>query len=199
LLTGDGHFTNRGKGREAAVVNLWGSDRVLADGVVANINELIEGWAATPRNYRVSAVPVPERNLVMIRSVLLARFLASFLSVTAKCKTAVPEIVWRGNEDCVKGYLRGLFQSDGTLNTSGHQAMSCSVRLASSEPSLLKDVQILLANFGVFCRVMKRRDAGSRALPDGRGGTKQYVQGRLRIDHRWRITRTVHDADRIPD
>jgi ribonucleoside-diphosphate reductase alpha chain len=174
LLTGDGHFTNRGKGQEAAVVNLWGSDRVLADGVVANINELIEGWSARARNYRVSAVSVPERNLVMIRSVLLARFLASFLSVTAKCKTAVPEIVWRGNEECVKGYLRGLFQSDGTVNVSGHQATSCSVRLASSEPSLLKDVQILLANFGVFCRVMKRRDAGSRALPDGKGGTKQY-------------------------
>ena len=25
LLTGDGHFTNRGKGKEAAVVNLWGA------------------------------------------------------------------------------------------------------------------------------------------------------------------------------
>ena len=32
LLTGDGHVTNRGKGEQAAVVNLWGTDRVLADG-----------------------------------------------------------------------------------------------------------------------------------------------------------------------
>jgi ribonucleoside-diphosphate reductase alpha chain len=174
LLTGDGHFTNRGKGQEAAVVNLWGSDRVLADGLVANINELIEGWSARARDYRVSAVSVPQRNLVMIRSVLLTRVLASFFSVTAKCKTAVPEIVWRGNEECVKGYLRGLFQSDGTVNTSGHEANSCSVRLASSQPALLKDVQILLANFGIFCRIKKRRDAGNRVLPDGRGGTKQY-------------------------
>ena len=174
LLTGDGHFTNRGKGQEAAVVNLWGSDRALADGVVAQINLLIRGMAESHRNYRVSTVAVPERNLVMIRSVLLARVLASYW-VTAKCKTAVPEIVWRGNEDCVKGYLRGLFQSDGTVNISGHEMTSCSVRLASSQQSLLKDVQILLANFAVFCRIKKRRDAGNRVLPDGRGGAKEYA------------------------
>jgi ribonucleoside-diphosphate reductase alpha chain len=173
LLTGDGHFTNRGKGQEAAVVNLWGSDRVLADSVVAQVNLLIRGRAERSRGYHVSAVAVPERNLVMIRSVLLARVLASYW-VTAKCKTAVPEIVWRGNEDCVKGYLRGLFQSDGTVNTSGHEMTSCSVRLASSQQSLLKDVQVLLANFGVFCRIKKRRDAGNRVLPDGRGGAKEY-------------------------
>src|SRR5580692_6795723 len=90
LLTGDGHFTNRGKGKEAAVVNLWGADRVVADTVVGYVNSMIAGFAARPRNYHVSSVPVPERNLVMIRSVLLARFLEGFLSVTAKCKTAVP-------------------------------------------------------------------------------------------------------------
>ena len=27
LITGDGHFTNRGKGEQAAVINLWGEDR----------------------------------------------------------------------------------------------------------------------------------------------------------------------------
>jgi len=171
LLTGDGHFTNRGKGQEAAVVNLWGSDRVLADGVVAQINGLIAGWAAR-RNYHVSSVSIPERNLVMIRSVLLARVLASYW-VTAKCKTAVPEIVWRGNEECVKGYLRGLFQSDGTVQRDDESAY-CTIRLASSTPSLLKDVQALLANFGIFCRILKRRAAGQRSLPDGKGGKRLY-------------------------
>jgi ribonucleoside-diphosphate reductase alpha chain len=86
----------------------------------------------------------------------------------------VPEIVWRGNEECVKGYLRGLFQSDGTINVSGHDGTSCSVRLASSVTSLLNDVQILLANFGVFSRILKRREAGERMLPDGKGGRKLY-------------------------
>src|SRR6202040_3863502 len=69
LLTGDGHFTNRGKGKEAAVVNLWGADRGFADTVVAYINSLIVGYAEAPREYLVSPVAVPKRNLVMIRSI----------------------------------------------------------------------------------------------------------------------------------
>jgi ribonucleoside-diphosphate reductase alpha chain len=174
LITGDGHFTNRGKHQEAAVVNLWGTDRSLADGVVAYVNSLIAGFSARPRNYAVSAVAIPERNLVMIRSVILTRVLANY-GFTAEAKRKVPEIVWRGNEECVKGYLRGLFQADGTVNTSGNHSTSCSVRLASSQPSLLKDVQMLLANFGIFARVLKRREAGSRLLPDGKGGKKEYA------------------------
>jgi ribonucleoside-diphosphate reductase alpha chain len=172
LLTGDGHFTNRGKGKEAAVVNLWGADRALADGIVACVNSMIEGYAAHPRNYQVSAVAVPERNMLMIRSVILARVLENY-GFTAKSKTHVPEIVWRGNEECVKGYLRGLFQSDGTVQRDDKNSY-CSIRLASSQQSLLKDVQVLLANFGIFCRVLKRREAGQRLLPDGNGGKRMY-------------------------
>jgi len=174
LITGDGHFTNRGKGKNAAVVNLWGEDRSYADEVVTYINSLIAGWGQAPRGYRVSAVQLPERNLVMIRSVILARVL-EYHGFTAKAKTHVPEIVWRGNEDCVRGYLRGLFQTDGTVNVSGNSGTSCSVRLASSQPSLLQGVQQLLANFGIFCRIRHRRAAGSRLLPDGKGGSKLYA------------------------
>jgi len=173
LLTGDGHFTNRGRGEQAAVINLWGADRDYADKVVAYINSLIAGFAETRRNYRVSAVAIPERNLVMIRSVILARVLEHY-GFTAQAKVRVPEIVWRGNEECVKGYLRGLFQCDGTVNTSGRDGASCSARLSSSVPSLLNDVQILLANFGILCRVVKRRRAGMRELPDGHGGAREY-------------------------
>jgi ribonucleoside-diphosphate reductase alpha chain len=174
LLTGDGHFTNRGKGKEAAVVNLWGADRAVADTVVAYVNSMIAGFAARPRNYQVSSVAVPERDLVMIRSVILARVLEQY-GFNAETKLRVPEIVWRGNEDCVKGYLRALFQADGTINISGHDGTSCSVRLASSQPALLKDVQMLLANFGILARLLKRREAGSRLLPDGKGAKKEYA------------------------
>ncbi len=172
LLAGDGHFTNRGKGQQAAVVNLWGSDRSFANRVVEHINALIAGISARTREYRVHAMSIPDRNLVMIRSVLLARVLEHY-GFSARTETRVPEVVWRGSEACVKGYLRGLFQSDGTVNISGKHETSCSIRLASNHP-LLKDVQMLLANFGVFCRVLARRAAGGRVLPDGKGGHKLY-------------------------
>jgi ribonucleoside-diphosphate reductase alpha chain len=173
MLTGDGHFTNRGNNQEAAVVNLWGADRALAETFVSSINSMIEGYSEGLRDYQVSAVAVPARNMVMIRSVILARVLAHY-GFTSKCKTEVPEIVWRGTEECVKGYLRGLFQADGTVNVSGNASTSCSIRLASSELGLLKDVQMLLANFGIFSRVLKRRNAGTRLLPDGKGSTSEY-------------------------
>jgi ribonucleoside-diphosphate reductase alpha chain len=172
LLTGDGHFTNRGKNQQAAVVNLWGLDRVFADSIVAYINTLITGYSRAPRGYCVTAVTIPERNLIMIRSVILARVLEQY-GFSAKTKLQVPEIVWRGNEDCVKGYLRGLFQTDGTVQRDDKNAY-CTIRLASSRPSLLKDVQMLLANFGIFSRVLKRRAAGQRLLPDGKGGRQLY-------------------------
>jgi ribonucleoside-diphosphate reductase alpha chain len=172
LLTGDGHFTNRGKGQNAAVVNLWGDDRDYAQEVVTYINSLIAGFAERPRQYRVSAVAVPERNLVMIRSVILARVLEHY-GFTTKAKLQVPEIVWRGSEDCVRGYLRGLFQSDGTVQRDDANSY-CTIRLASSQQALLKDVQMLLANFGIFCRVLQRRAAGQRLLPDGNGGKRLY-------------------------
>jgi ribonucleoside-diphosphate reductase alpha chain len=172
LITGDGHFTNRGNGKEAAIVNLWGEDRVLAPAVTQYVNSMITGAANSQREYTVSAVAVPDRNHVFIRSVILARALQHY-GFTRESKLQVPEVIWRGSEDCVKGYLRGLFQADGTVNVSSN-SQSCSIRLASSHPSLLQDVQMLLANFGVLCRIHKRRDAGSRLLPDGKGGYKEY-------------------------
>jgi ribonucleoside-diphosphate reductase alpha chain len=172
LLTGDGHFTNRGREQQAAVVNLWGQDRDYAGTIVAYINTLIAGYARAPRGYRVSAVSVPERNLIMIRSVILARVLEQY-GFTAQTKLQVPEIVWRGNEECVKGYLRGLFQADGTVQCDDKNAY-CTIRLASSRPSLLKDVQTLLVNFGIFSSILERRSSGQRLLPDGKGGKQLY-------------------------
>ncbi|HET6603258.1 MAG TPA: LAGLIDADG family homing endonuclease [Xanthomonadaceae bacterium] len=173
LITGDGHFTNRGKDQQAAVVTLWGEERALAGRVVVYVNSLITHAALrTDREYTVSAVAVPDRNQVFIRSVMLARLLAHY-GFSAETKLKVPEVVWRGSEACARAYLRALFQCDGTVNISG-RSMSCSVRLASSERPLLQDVQMLLANFGVFCRIRARRKAGSRMLPDGHGGHKSY-------------------------
>ncbi|MGB3426536.1 MAG: LAGLIDADG family homing endonuclease [Burkholderiaceae bacterium] len=179
LIAGDGHFTERGKGGEqAAILNFWGSDRSLAPAAAVFVNSLIAEVAITPRHYSVQPIAVPERNHVFIRSVLLARVLAHY-GFTAATKYAVPEVVWRGTEACVRGYLQALFQTDGCVNISGG-SQTCSVRLASSEPGLLKDVQMLLANFGVFARIHERRAAGQRMLPDGKGGRRFYP---CRADH----------------
>lgn len=178
LIAGDGHFTNRGQGQEAVIVNFWNEERALADHIAAYINTLTTGVTSRARKYQVSPVAVPERNLLFIRSVLLARTLKHY-GFTRESKLAVPEVIWRGSEACIKGYLRALFQTDGTVNISG-KSQSCSIRLASSTRRLLRDIQSLLANFGIFCRIHQRRKAGARILPDGKGGSRAYD---CRADH----------------
>jgi len=174
LITGDGHFAHRGKDQEAAVITLWGEERALADRMAAYVNTLIAGAALHgTREYAVHPVAVPERNQVLIRSVVLARALQHY-GFTRDTKLAVPEVIWRGSEACVKAYLRALFQTDGTVNVSSTR-QSCSVRLASSTQSLLQDVQALLANFGIFSAIRARRPAGQRRLPDGHGGQRDYA------------------------
>jgi len=173
LITGDGHCANRGQGEQAAILNFCGSDRELAPTVAGYVNAMSAGLAANPRTCDVASVTVPARNHAFIRSVLLARALEHH-GFTAKTKHSVPEVIWRGTEACVRAYLRGLFQTDATVNVS-ESRQSCSIRLASSHEGLLKDVQQLLANFGVLCRIHKRRDAGVRWRPDGRGSRRGYA------------------------
>ena len=173
LITGDGHFTHRGKGQKVVCINFWNQERELAERVTTTVNAMIAGLSRTQRTYSVAPVSVAERNHVFIRSVLLARALEA-LGFTRDTKLRVPEVVWQGNEACVKAYLRALFQTDGTVNISG-ASESCSIRLSSSYPQLLKDVQVLLANFGVFGRVRLRREATLKAMPNGKGGLADYA------------------------
>ena len=173
IITGDGHFTNRVKDEQAAVISLWNEERQLADDIAGVVNSLIAGESRAPRDYVVKPVAVAERNMVFIRSTMLARVLDGY-GFNGETKLEVPEVVWRGSEACMRGYLQGLFQTDGTVNVSS-QSQSCSVRLSSSHRPLLLDVQVLLANFGVFSRIHERRQAGPRNLPDGQGGQRDYL------------------------
>ena len=86
----------------------------------------------------------------------------------------VPESVFSAPREAVVGFLQGLFTADGTVNLSCGKK-SCSVRLASSSRGLLKDVQLLLSNFGLASRIYHRRAAGVRPMPDGKGGTALYA------------------------
>jgi ribonucleoside-diphosphate reductase alpha chain len=86
----------------------------------------------------------------------------------------VPAALWRAPRDAVVGFLQALFTADGTVDIS-ERARTCTVRLASSEPELLREVQILLHNFGITGRIRLRRRAGRKPMPDGRGGLKEHA------------------------
>jgi ribonucleoside-diphosphate reductase alpha chain len=88
-------------------------------------------------------------------------------------KHQVPASVFGGGEEMQRGFLQALFTADGQVSDGGEKG--CSVRLSSSHLPLLKDVQRLLLNFGIACRIYEQRRAGGyRQMPDGHGGHKEY-------------------------
>ena len=72
------------------------------------------------------------------------------------------------------GFLRGLFDTDGSVQ--GSQKKGVSIRLAQSDLPRLEATQRMLLRLGIATRIYRnRRDAGVRLLPDGHGGRAEYA------------------------
>jgi ribonucleoside-diphosphate reductase alpha chain len=171
-ITGDGHIKSDGM----AVLNFWGEDRSMASRFAQSIGNITSKMQArNGRKYGTSTITaVDSRDMDAIKSTLLARHLNDNYNFNASNKLRVPEVVFQGTEDCVKGYLQALFQADGTVNINERNSHA-RVALSSSAPDLLKDVQLLLGNFGITSTINLRRKAHSKMMPDGKGGSKMYA------------------------
>ncbi len=168
-LVGDGHLTNRGHGQPALVLSFWGEDRALAPVYAASVNQLV-ATAEGAERHPVGVIEVPGRAESRVRSVRLLRMIDP---VVLESKAQVPPSVLRGSREMQRGFLRALFSADGSVQ--GSQSKGVSVRLAASYLELLEDVQRLLLNFGIASVIYTgRRAESTRALPDGKGGTKEY-------------------------
>jgi len=95
-----------------------------------------------------------------------------------KAKTKkVPWCIFRAPEDAVKGFLKGLFTSDGSVQGKAEKGVS--IRLASTSLRLLKDVQLLLLNFGIKSKIYERRKQKQKPFVyvDSKGREKRYIGG----------------------
>ncbi|MGD0143941.1 MAG: LAGLIDADG family homing endonuclease [Rhizomicrobium sp.] len=71
------------------------------------------------------------------------------------------------------GFLRGLFDADGSVQ--GNQSKGVSVRLAQSDLETLHSAQRMLLRLGIASSIYReRRPEGFSTLPDGKGGSKAY-------------------------
>ncbi len=76
--------------------------------------------------------------------------------------------------DFYRGFLRGLFDADGSVQ--GSQEKGVSVRLAQSDVATLEAVQRMLARMGIISTLYcNRREAQMKDMPDGKGGEKEYA------------------------
>ena len=172
LLVGDGTL----KG-DKAVLSVWrrrdvangeqqgaGAEAVMATALAAarTLPHRIDfaGWMA---------VPGRDENRLALGAV---RQLALELGMAPGNKAITPQIE-RQSSAFYRGFLRGLFDTDGTV--LGSQAKGASIRLAQSDLARLEAVQRMLLRFGIASTIYReRRPAGPRLLPDGKGGARLY-------------------------
>jgi len=97
-----------------------------------------------------------------INSKLLFNFFENFgvkrVFAYDKC---VPRTLFTAPYEAVIGFLKGLFSSDGTVNYV--EGKSSYVRLSSASLTLLKEVQILLINLGIFSRIYENRKSDGKS------------------------------------
>jgi ribonucleoside-diphosphate reductase alpha chain len=171
LLVGDGTLKT-----DKAVLSVWrpamavhGSDCAGVDGIMA---EALRAARTLPhRADFVGWQAVTGRNEHRLALGALKQ-LAARVGMQPGSKAITPAIESASSE-FYRGFLRGFFDADGSVQ--GSQAKGVSVRLAQSNLSRLEAVQRMLLRLGIASTLYReRRTASVRALPDGRGGEKNY-------------------------
>lgn len=137
------------------------------------VAKMVDGEERTTRSYAIDAQYIDKEDKAVVESVRLWR-IANRYGITHANKYIVPEQIFKGSEEMQRGFLQGLFSSDGSVQ--GIPRKGVSVRLTSISKDLLIGVQKLLLNFGIVSKLYKnRRVAQERLLPDGKGGYKPYA------------------------
>lgn len=167
-LVGDGSIK-----KDVATLYFYKEEkRELAPTFATMVSAMVSEEGVVQRAYPVAPQYVEKEDKAVVESVRLWRIVNRY-GLTHGNKYLVPSPVLQGSEEMQRGFLQGLFSSDGTV--IGNPTKGVSVRLTSISLPLLKDTQRLLLNFGIFAKIYKNRRVESmRALPDGKGGIKDY-------------------------
>jgi len=88
-------------------------------------------------------------------------------------KKMITDAIEEASSDFYKGFLRGLFDANGTVIDDQYKGVS--IRLAQSDLELLKAVQRMLLRLGIVSKIYTNRRASEQKLfPDSSDGYKYY-------------------------
>ena len=172
VLIGDGTLK-----QDKAVLSAWLPRRTTAVGLT------VSGQQAVMDNVSYIAMSLPHRadfngwsevkNRGEYRlSLASIKQLAQELGMRPGYKT-ITKLMEESSSEFYKGLLKGLFDTDGSVQ--GNQNKGVSVRLSQSDLFLLEAAQRMLLRLGIASKIYKnRRLAGTKLLPDGKGGEKEY-------------------------
>jgi len=166
LLIGDGTFARHADKNDQAILRFWGqpaemmveaAHAVLTNNLPAR-SDLQPVWNRANQYWQLASTGLTAA--------------ADAYGISADNKTITPAIE-RTSSAFYSGFLRGLFDADGTVIGDQHKGIS--VHLAQSNLDLLQAAQRMLLRLGIVATIYQnRREAGYRLLPDGQGGSKTY-------------------------
>lgn len=165
LLIGDGVLKE-----DKAVLSVWHTG---GKGVAGIINEAMRCATTLPHRSDFRGwIAVPGRQESRLAIAALRDFAVS-CGMTPGNKAITP-LVEHGSSDFYRGFLRALFDTDGSVQ--GTLVKGVSVRLSQTDLARLQAVQRMLLRLGIASTIYaNRRPKGIRNLPDGRGGRRRYT------------------------
>ena len=172
LLVGDGTLKS-----DKAVLSVWrpaaavnGTATAGVDGVMA---EALRAARTLPHRADFAGwQEISGRNEYRL-SLAALRTLAAAVGMSPGQKAITPALE-QGSSEFYKGFLRGFFDADGSVQ--GSQQKGVSVRLAQSDLPRLQAVQRMLLRLGIASTIyVERRPAAVHNLPDGRGGRADFA------------------------
>ncbi len=132
-------------------------------------------------SYYGKKIKTIERNRIKYLSYHSKKFVKFFEALGIKNWTAetkeVPESIYTAPYEAVIGFLQGLFTAGGTVSISEKSAY---IRLTSSSERLLKGVQLLLLNLGIYSKIYDRSLEGRKCFSylSKNGKLKIYTSGK---------------------
>ena len=162
LLIGDGCMTDKD-----ALIEIWGDDASS----IAMQNATIECIKGLNSRYDFKGFKKSYRNRRRLQLKAVYHIAQSY-GLSRNHKVITPEIE-RTCSDFHVGFLKGLFDTDGTVGGSTKKGVS--VRLAQSNRHTLIAVQRMLMRLGIVSSIyFNRRKAQDKLMPNGKGGTSYY-------------------------
>ncbi|NLO83057.1 MAG: TSCPD domain-containing protein [Clostridiales bacterium] len=164
LLIGNGTLKE-----EDGVISVWGDDReaqsVMEAAEKATFTLLHrEGF----KGFKQMTDDRKEHSLEMAS----LRDLAAAYGIVPGNKR-ITEKLERTSYEFHRGFLRGLFDADGTV--TGNHDKDVAIRLWQNDTEGLKIVQRMLLRLGIASTIyMERKPKENKEMPDGKGGMKEY-------------------------
>ena len=93
----------------------------------------------------------------------------------------VPKSIFYSEQKVVAAFLRGLFDTDGTIRRTGRNDNSLDIKLTTTSLNLAKEVQQLLLNFGIVSNIQAVNRIGKTSEIRSRLVTSKRILYHLRL------------------